>query len=46
MHHRGARYTEYAVLIDNEPSEFDVDYWAQKINKNKDPSWIVYPWEV
>jgi hypoxanthine phosphoribosyltransferase len=46
MHHRGAIYTEYAVLIDNEPSEFDVDYWAEKIDKSKDPAWIVYPWEV
>ena len=45
MRHRGARYTEYAVLIDNEPSEFDVDWWAQKIDKSKDPAWIVYPWE-
>ena len=35
MRHRGARYTEYAVLIDNEPSEFDVDWWAQKIDKSK-----------
>ena len=46
MHHRGARYTDYAVLIDNEPSEFDVTYWAEKIDKSKDPAWIVYPWEV
>ena len=46
MRHRGARYTEYAVLIDNEPSEFDVDWWAQKIDKSKDPAWIVYPWEL
>ena len=45
MHHRGARYTEYAVLIDNKPSEFSVEYYAQKIDKSKDPSWIVFPWE-
>ena len=46
MMHRGAHYVEYAVLIDNEPSYFTVDYWAEKINKEKDPRWIVYPWEV
>jgi hypothetical protein len=46
MHHRGARYTDYAVLIDNESSEFQVDYWGEKIDKSKDPAWIVYPWEV
>ena len=45
MHDRGARYTEYAVLIDNEPSEFDVGYYGKKINKSKDSSWIVFPWE-
>ena len=37
--------TDYAVLIDNEPSEFEVTYWAEKIDKTKDPRWIVYPWE-
>ena len=46
MLHRGAHYVEYAVLIDNEPSHFTVNYWAEKINKEKDPRWIVYPWEV
>ena len=46
MHNRGATYTEYCVLIDNESSEFNVHYWAKKIDKTKDPSWIVYPWEA
>ena len=46
MSHRGARYVDYAVLIDNEPSDFDVHYSAEKINKDKDPRWIVFPWEV
>ena len=46
MRQRGALYTDYAVLIDNEPSEFEVHYWAKKINKDKDPAWIVYPWEI
>jgi hypothetical protein len=34
------------VLIDNEPSDFDVHYSAEKINKDKDPRWIVFPWET
>jgi len=46
LEHRGCHYLEYAVLIDNEPSTFNVDYWAEKINKKKKPTWIVYPWEV
>ena len=46
MRHRGATYTDYAVLIDNKPSEFEVHYYAEKIDKSKDPAWIVYPWEV
>jgi hypoxanthine phosphoribosyltransferase len=46
LEHRGCHYLEYAVLIDNEPSTFNVDYWAEKINKEKKPTWIVYPWEV
>jgi len=28
------------------PSKFqNVTYVASEINKNKDPQWIVYPWE-
>ena len=46
MLHRGAHYVEYAVLINNEPSKFSVNYFAEQINKEKDPRWIVYPWEV
>jgi len=42
----GCQYVDYAVLIDNEPSDFNVHYWAEKIDKSKDPAWIVYPWEV
>jgi len=35
-----------AVLHDNMPSKFqNVTYVASEINKNKDPQWIVYPWE-
>ena len=36
---------DYAVIHDNIPSEFSVDYWFQKIDKDKEPTWIVYPWE-
>ena len=36
----------FAVLTENEPSKFgDVDYVSKFINKNENPSWIVYPWE-
>ena len=37
---------DFAVIHDNIPSTFDVDYSAVTIDKSKDPSWIVYPWEV
>lgn len=43
---RGCQYVDYAALIDNEPSDFEVRYRAKTINKQKDPRWIVYPWEV
>lgn len=46
LNHIGCQHIEYAVLIDNEPSKFNVDYRAETINKDKDPAWIVYPWEV
>jgi hypoxanthine phosphoribosyltransferase len=36
---------EWAVLHDNKPSEAKVKYFAKKIDKSKDPAWIVYPWE-
>ena len=36
---------DYAVIHDNVPSEFSVDYWVHKIDKDKNPVWIVYPWE-
>ena len=35
-----------AYLVENEPSTFgDVDYVSKFINKDKNPQWIVYPWE-
>lgn len=34
-----------AVLSDNVTSMSKVDYWGTQINKQTDPSWIVFPWE-
>ena len=40
------KQVRYACLIDNAPSTFnDLDYSAEKINKDLDPEWIVFPWE-
>jgi len=36
---------DWAVLHDNKPSKFTVNYKAINIDKSKDPAWIVYPWE-
>lgn len=35
----------FATIIDNVPSEFDVDYTSIEINKKEDPAWIVFPFE-
>ena len=40
------RQVKYACLMDNAPSMFkDLDYSSEKINKDIDPEWIVFPWE-
>jgi hypoxanthine phosphoribosyltransferase len=40
------KQVKYACLMDNTPSMFtDLDYRAEKINKDIDPEWIVFPWE-
>lgn len=37
---------KYATIYNNEPSSFDkVDYSAYNINKDKNPAWLVFPWE-
>lgn len=36
---------KYGVLVNNESSDFKVDYDAIDINKEVDDSWIVFPWE-
>ena len=35
----------FAVLIDNNSSKFKVDFRGKIIDKIKDPSWIIFPWE-
>ena len=35
----------FAAIIDNVPSEMDVEYSSMEINKLEDPSWIVFPFE-
>ena len=41
----GDEYVTYAVLINNEASEADVDYSSIDINKHEDNVWQVFPWE-
>jgi hypoxanthine phosphoribosyltransferase len=37
---------KFAVLVDNQSSEFkNIDYAGMKIDKSRDPRWIVFPWE-
>jgi len=36
---------KFAVLIDNNASSFNVNYYSKKIDKTVDDSWIVFPWE-
>jgi len=35
----------YTALINNEASDFTVDYSSVDINKREDDVWIVFPWE-
>lgn len=37
----------FAVLVDNLGSNFvkSINYSGEEINKNENPSWIVFPWE-
>jgi xanthine phosphoribosyltransferase len=35
----------FAVLIDNERSKAQVDYWTDKIDRDEDKRWFVFPWE-
>lgn len=41
------RTVRFATLVHNTPSDFDdISYYATEINKNEDPQWICFPWEV
>ena len=40
--HKNVRF---AVLVDNQASDFTVDYSAVEINKQEDPCWVDFPWE-
>lgn len=35
----------FAVLIENQASEFDSDFAGHQINKVEKPEWCVFPWE-
>lgn len=37
---------KFAALLHNEPSKSTADCYAKLINKNVDPQWIVFPWEI
>jgi hypoxanthine phosphoribosyltransferase len=45
------RYTDlfdmvrYAVIVNNESSSFDADYYGMSYNKLDEPDWWVFPWE-
>ena len=38
-------YIKFAALIHNEVSPQPSDFYGRLINKAKNPSWIVFPWE-
>jgi hypoxanthine phosphoribosyltransferase len=35
----------YAVIVNNESSSFDADYFGMSYNKLDEPDWWVFPWE-
>lgn len=35
----------YAVIVNNESSSFDVDYYGCRYNKLEENDWFVFPWE-
>jgi hypothetical protein len=37
---------KFAALLHNEPSTSTTDVYAKTINKDIDPQWIVFPWEI
>jgi uncharacterized protein len=45
MEHWWHQRVKIAVLVDNLASDERVDFAADEINKEENPSWIVFPWE-
>ncbi|KQM97913.1 phosphoribosyltransferase [Sphingobium sp. Leaf26] len=41
-----ARYLRFAVLLDNRRSGQSVDYWVDRIDRDTDKRWFVFPWEA
>jgi len=39
------RNVKFAVLIENQSSDFDADFVGLEINKAENPEWCVFPWE-
>lgn len=37
---------KFATLINNDSSNFDVNYYGYSINKAEEDVWVVYPWEL
>jgi hypoxanthine phosphoribosyltransferase len=37
---------KFGVLLENEVSSHQSDFWGSKINKEQDPIWYVFPWEI
>jgi|TARA_B100000073_G_scaffold310708_1_gene283265 hypoxanthine phosphoribosyltransferase len=42
---KGDGRIKFACLVHNKPSKAHVDWYGYEIDKSKDPSWIVFPWE-
>jgi xanthine phosphoribosyltransferase len=38
-------FIKFAALIHNQPSSQPSNYYGRTIDKNQDPSWIIFPWE-
>ena len=37
---------KFGVLLENQASSHQSNYWGIKINKELDPVWYVFPWEI
>jgi hypoxanthine phosphoribosyltransferase len=43
---KGNGRIKFAALINNKPSSATVDYFGYEIDKEQNPVWIVFPWEI